>query len=108
MTGRDRSVCGPAARGDSLQQLRFAAESCDAADMCGRYTHKLTWWQIVALYRLTLPEEPPPGLKESFNVAPTDTMPIVRPAGNGRELVMAGWGLIPYWLRPEELAKRPY
>ena len=52
--------------------------------MCGRYTFKLSWKQIVELYRLTLPEEPPP-LRESYNVAPTDVMPIIRPAGNGRE-----------------------
>jgi putative SOS response-associated peptidase YedK len=76
--------------------------------MCGRYTHKLTWEQIVKLYRLTLPEEPPEGLKTSYNVAPTDVMPIIRPAGNGRELVMAGWGLVPYWLKREQLAQRPY
>jgi putative SOS response-associated peptidase YedK len=73
--------------------------------MCGRYTHKLTWQQIVNLYRLTLPEEEPSGLRQSYNVAPTDAMPIIRPAGNGRELVMAGWGLIPYWLKAEDLAK---
>ena len=28
------------------------------------------------------------------NVAPTHVMPVIRPAGNGRELMMAGWGLI--------------
>jgi putative SOS response-associated peptidase YedK len=76
--------------------------------MCGRYTHKLTWQQIVNLYRLTLPEEEPPGLRQSYNVAPTDVMPIIRPAGNGRELVMAGWGLVPFWLKPDQLGKRPY
>ncbi len=52
--------------------------------MCGRYTYKLTWAEIVNLYRLTLPDEDP-GLKPSFNVAPTQVMPIIRPAGNGRE-----------------------
>ncbi len=57
--------------------------------MCGRYTYKLTWEQIVNLYRLTLPDEPPAGLKPNYNVAPTHVMPIIRPAGNGRELVMA-------------------
>ena len=35
-------------------------------------------------------------------------MPIIRPAGNGRELVMAGWGLVPFWLKPDQLAKQPY
>ena len=44
--------------------------------MCGRYTYKLSWKQVVELYRLTLPEEPPPLLRESYNVAPTDVMPI--------------------------------
>lgn len=76
--------------------------------MCGRYTYKLSWKQIVELYRLTLPEEPPPLLRESYNVAPTDVMPIIRPAGNGRELMLAGWGLVPFWLKPEQLKQRPY
>ena len=67
--------------------------------MCGRYTYKLTWSEIVKLYRLTLPDEEPPGLKPSYNVAPTDVMPIIRPAGNGRELLMAGWGLVPFSTR---------
>jgi putative SOS response-associated peptidase YedK len=76
--------------------------------MCGRYTYKLTWEEIVTLYRLTLPEEPPERLKPSYNVAPTDVMPIIRPAGNGRELVLAGWGLVPFWLKPEQLRQKPY
>ncbi|MGE3743783.1 MAG: SOS response-associated peptidase family protein [Geminicoccaceae bacterium] len=76
--------------------------------MCGRYTYKLTWPEIVALYRLTLPGELPEGLRESYNVAPTHPMPIIRPAGNGRELVIAKWGLIPYWSKPEQVAKPSY
>ena len=52
--------------------------------MCGRYTHKLNWAEIVKLYQLTLPDQEPPGFKASYNVAPTDLMPIIRPAGNGR------------------------
>jgi putative SOS response-associated peptidase YedK len=58
--------------------------------MCGRYTYKVTWAEIVTLYRLTLPDEEPSGLKPSYNVAPTHVMPIIRPSGNGRELVF--WG----------------
>jgi putative SOS response-associated peptidase YedK len=76
--------------------------------MCGRYTYKLSWQQIVNLYRLTQPEAPPALLKPSYNVAPTDLMPIIRPAGNGRELLMAGWGLVPYWLPPDQLKKSAY
>lgn len=76
--------------------------------MCGRYTHRLTWAEIVALYRLTLPDEPPEKLRAHYNVPPTEIMPIIRPAGNGRELVMAGWGLIPFWLKPDQLGKQPY
>ena len=71
--------------------------------MCGRYTHNLTWEQI-----LTLPEEPLESLKASLNLAPTTLMPIIRPAGNGRELLMAGWGVIPFWLKPEQLGQQPY
>ena len=73
--------------------------------MCGRYTYKLSWKQIVELYRLTSPDKEPEGLAASYNVAPTHVMPIIRPAGNGRELVRAGWGLVPYWLKPEQLSK---
>jgi hypothetical protein len=35
---------------------------------------------FVNLYRLTLPDEEPPGLKPNFNVAPTHVMPIIRRA----------------------------
>lgn len=76
--------------------------------MCGRYTHKLTWQQIVSLYRLTLPDEPPDQFGPNYNVAPTEVMPIIRPAGNGRALVMAGWGLVPFWLKPDELGRPSY
>ncbi len=40
---------------------------------------QLSWKQIAELSRVG----------ESYNVAPTNVMPIVRPAGNGRELLMA-------------------
>ena len=76
--------------------------------MCGRYTHKLTWEEIVKLYQLTLPNEKPPGFRQSYNVAPTDVMPIIRPAGNGRELLMAKWGLVPFWSKPEQASKPSY
>lgn len=74
--------------------------------MCGRYTHKLTWQQIVALYRLTAPEVPPNSYRENYNTAPTHVMPIIRPLDDGREAVMAIWALIPHWVR--DLSKPVY
>lgn len=76
--------------------------------MCGRYTYKLSWAEIVNLYRLTLPDEEPADLRPSYNVAPTHAMPIIRPAGNGRELVRAGWGLVPFWLKPDQLGRQSF
>jgi putative SOS response-associated peptidase YedK len=70
-------------------KCRNASEAL--SDICGHYTHKLTWQQIVNLYRLTLPEEPPEQLRSNFKVAPTHVMPLIRPTGNGREMFMAGW-----------------
>jgi hypothetical protein len=38
--------------------------------MCGRATYKLTWEEIVALYRLTL-DQPAVNTRARFNVCPT-------------------------------------
>ena len=38
--------------------------------MCGRATYKLTWEEIVALYRLTL-DQPPGNTPARYNVCPT-------------------------------------
>jgi hypothetical protein len=38
--------------------------------MCGRATYKLTWEEIVALYRLTL-DQPPVNTRVRYNVCPT-------------------------------------
>lgn len=65
--------------------------------MCGRYTHRLTWEEVHDLLRLTSPARAPDDWKTSFNVAPTDVMPVVRLDREGRrELAMLRWGLIPY------------
>jgi putative SOS response-associated peptidase YedK len=82
----------------ALQALRVVPRMPPFGAMCGRNTHKLNWAEIVALYRLTLPEK---FVGPSYNVAPMRVMPIVGPAGNGRELIMAAWGLVPYCLKPQ-------
>jgi putative SOS response-associated peptidase YedK len=59
--------------------------------MCGRFTHKPTWEEIVRLYRLTM-DRPPHNMRPSYNVCPTDPVDTVIEHDGRRELV-----LVPYW-----------
>jgi putative SOS response-associated peptidase YedK len=67
--------------------------------MCGRFTNRLTWREIVALYRLAVPIEPERNLPARYNICPTDTIDVVVERGGKRELVSMRWGLIPSWWR---------
>lgn len=40
---------------------------------------------------------PPRNLQPHYNLAPTDTVDVVRATEQGRELAPVGWGLVPYW-----------
>ena len=63
--------------------------------MCGRFTQSYTWHEIRDLYELTGPAR---NLQAHYNIAPTDTVDVVRRADDGTaELVSMRWGLIPYW-----------
>src|SRR5580693_3526927 len=64
--------------------------------MCGRFTVKATWAELVALYRLTM-EAPPHNLRPRYNVCPTDPVDVVTAEDGKRELVPMRWGLIPRW-----------
>ena len=44
--------------------------------MCGRFTVKATWAELVALYRLTL-DRPPHNLQPRYNVCPTDPVDTI-------------------------------
>jgi putative SOS response-associated peptidase YedK len=43
--------------------------------MCGRYTYKLTWEEIVALYRLTL-DTPARNIQPRYNICPTTDVDV--------------------------------
>jgi hypothetical protein len=73
--------------------LRLTQSDATSSACADATLNLLIWSEIVNLYRLTLPDEPPEQLKPNYNVPPTTVMPIIRPAGNGRELVMAGLGV---------------
>jgi putative SOS response-associated peptidase YedK len=63
--------------------------------MCGRFTQRYTWREVHDLYDLTGAAR---NLQAHYNVAPTDTVEVVRTAdGGATELVPMRWGLIPWW-----------
>jgi putative SOS response-associated peptidase YedK len=64
--------------------------------MCGRFTVKATWAELVALYRLTM-DGPPHNLRPRYNVCPTDPVDVVTGQDDKRELVTMRWGLVPRW-----------
>jgi putative SOS response-associated peptidase YedK len=60
--------------------------------MCGRFTNRLTWREIVALYRLSVPATPERNLPARYNICPTDTIDAVIEGEGKRELVPMRWG----------------
>src|SRR5271170_3189348 len=64
--------------------------------MCGRFTYKLTWEELMRLYRLTL-DQPPRNTEARYNVCPTDPIDTVVEHDGKRELVTMRWGLVPRW-----------
>jgi putative SOS response-associated peptidase YedK len=65
--------------------------------MCGRFTNRLTWREIVALYRLTVPATPERNLPARYNICPTTTIDAVIEREGKRDLVPMRWGLVPSW-----------
>ena len=66
------------------------------AGMCGRATYKLTWEEIVVLYRLTL-DQVPVNTRARFNVCPTTTIDTILDQDGKRRVERMRWGLIPSW-----------
>src|SRR5678816_1991090 len=67
--------------------------------MCGRYDNLIPRDAYSALFRAA--RIPRSNFPPRYNIAPTDQIPIVRidPRDGERELVMARWGLIPFWMK---------
>ena len=64
--------------------------------MCGRFTNRYTWSELVRLYRLT-GSPPASNFPPRYNVAPTQTSFVVRLRDGQRELADLRWGLVPLW-----------
>ena len=65
--------------------------------MCGRFLLKSPLVELQQAFRFA----ERPNLAPRYNVAPTQTVPIVRRQkdGQGRELALVRWGLVPFWAK---------
>jgi putative SOS response-associated peptidase YedK len=68
--------------------------------MCGRARLSSDVSEIKLVFSIP-PERPTPNFAASWNVAPTDTLPIVRYDGSAgeRSLDLMRWGLVPFWAK---------
>jgi putative SOS response-associated peptidase YedK len=68
--------------------------------MCGRARLSSDVSEIRIAFGIP-PERPAPNFAPSWNVAPTDPLPVVRydAKDNQRSLDVMRWGLIPYWAK---------
>lgn len=70
--------------------------------MCGRYT--LATPAKVLTKRFHIPDTP--DLPFRYNIAPTQTVPVVRSLDGARSLAQLRWGLIPSWAKDAKIAYR--
>ena len=70
--------------------------------MCGRFTNAITWRELVELYGIH--DQPALNLPPRYNVAPSQDIPLCRLGECGREIVLARWGLIPFWAKDVKIA----
>ena len=67
--------------------------------MCGRYDNLIARDAYRGLFKAN--RLPKSNFPLRYNIAPTDQIPIVRidPRDGERKVVMARWGLIPFWMK---------
>ena len=68
--------------------------------VCGRVRLSSDVSEIKLVFSIA-PERPTPNFPPSWNVAPTDPLPVVRydTKAGGRSLDVMRWGLIPFWAK---------
>ena len=74
--------------------------------MCGRYAQFRSIEAVRAFFGTS---GPPPNHPPSWNVAPTQTAPVVRrhPETSERRLDLLRWGLLPGWVRDPKGTRQP-
>jgi hypothetical protein len=99
LTGRQTRDIDTRARSATMRQWPSALRRRRVAlaiVMCGRFTNRVTWEELVRLYRLTL-NPPPQNTRARYNVCPTDPIPTIIERDGKRECIAMRWGLVPYW-----------
>ncbi len=73
--------------------------------MCGRYTETAAFEELAQRFGITVaPEDAEEAIRPSYNVAPTQRVPIVVETDSGRALRLARWGFRPHGMRESKLA----
>ena len=70
--------------------------------MCGRYALTSPPAVIAERFGLAWAADMPP----HYNIAPSQTIPVVRNTDQGRELAWVKWGLIPSWAKDASIGAR--
>jgi putative SOS response-associated peptidase YedK len=65
--------------------------------MCGRYNLITDAVALVDFFDIEQTLFDISGYGPHYNIAPGQDVPLVRDGSNGRELVLARWGLVPHW-----------
>ncbi len=71
--------------------------------MCGRYTSSAAFDELALRFGITVESGSNEELIARYNVAPSQTVPIITANGKGRRLVMAKWGFHPAWVKDSKL-----
>src|SRR5580704_4101779 len=76
------------------------AASGQFGGMCGRARLSSDVSEIKLVFSIP-PQRPTPNFAPTWNLAPTDPLPIVRfdPRAGERSLDVMRWGLVPYWAK---------
>jgi len=79
-------------------RLAAAPQPHYARAMCGRGRLSSDVSEIKLVFSIP-PHRPTPNIAASWNVAPTDPLPVVRydPRAGERSLDVMRWGLVPFW-----------
>ena len=70
--------------------------------MCGRFTLRVSPAELVEAFALVRE----PDLAPRYNIAPTQSVAVVRPDTGGRQLSFLHWGLVPSWSKDRSGAAR--